>query len=90
MKWVPERYPASLPSSPAGNLANDPGSLYQTGEQAVNRALQKMDVGYIGMMLLHHPGTNDVKAYKAMEKYIEAGKTTLDIQLHRSSLYATA
>jgi diketogulonate reductase-like aldo/keto reductase len=25
-------------------------------------------------MLLHHPGTNDVKAYKAMEKYQAAGK----------------
>ncbi len=25
------------------------------------------------MMLLHHPGTNDVKAYKAMEKYVEEG-----------------
>ena len=26
------------------------------------------------MMLLHHPGTDDVKAYKAMEKYVEQGK----------------
>lgn len=25
-------------------------------------------------MLLHHPGTDDVKAYKAMEKYVAAGK----------------
>ena len=25
-------------------------------------------------MLLHHPGTNDVKAYKAMEKYVKQGK----------------
>lgn len=27
------------------------------------------------MMLLHHPGTNDVKAYKAMEEYVKKGKT---------------
>ena len=26
------------------------------------------------MMLLHHPGADDVKAYKAMERYVEAGK----------------
>lgn len=26
------------------------------------------------MMLLHHPGTNDVKEYLAMEKYIESGQ----------------
>ena len=25
-------------------------------------------------MLLHNPGANDVKAYKAIEKYVEAGK----------------
>ena len=37
-------------------------------------ALNKLDIGYIDMMLLHHPGTNDVKAYQAMEKYVEQGK----------------
>ena len=26
------------------------------------------------MMLLHHPGTNDVEAYKVMEKYVLQGK----------------
>jgi diketogulonate reductase-like aldo/keto reductase len=26
------------------------------------------------MMLLHHPGENDVKAYQAMEKYVNEGK----------------
>ena len=43
-------------------------------EAAIDMALQKLDIGYIDMMLLHHPGANDVKAYKAMEKYVEAGK----------------
>ena len=43
-------------------------------EAAIDMALEKLDIGYIDMMLLHHPGTNDVKAYRAMEKYVEQGK----------------
>ena len=43
-------------------------------ETAIDMALEKLDIGYIDMMLLHHPGTNDVKAYQAMERYVEAGK----------------
>ena len=43
-------------------------------EAAIDMALNKLDIGYIDMMLLHHPGTDDVKAYKAMERYVEAGK----------------
>ena len=43
-------------------------------EKAIEQALDKLDIGYIDMMLLHHPGTDDVKAYKAMEKYVESGK----------------
>lgn len=30
---------------------------------AIDEALAKLNIGYIDMMLLHHPGTNDVKAY---------------------------
>lgn len=37
-------------------------------------ALRKLDIGYIDLMLLHHPGTNDVAAYKAMEKAVAEGK----------------
>ena len=43
-------------------------------EAAIDMALEKLDIGYLDMMLLHHPGTDDVKAYKAMEKYVEQGK----------------
>ena len=43
-------------------------------EAAIDMALEKLDIGYIDMMLLHHPGAGDVNAYKAMEKYVEAGK----------------
>lgn len=43
-------------------------------EAAIDMALEKLDIGYIDMMLLHHPGAGDVNAYKAMGKYVEAGK----------------
>lgn len=49
------------------NQFNDP-------ESAIEMAFEKLGVDYIDMMLLHHPGTNDVKAYKAIEKYVEKGK----------------
>ena len=47
---------------------------FNSPEAAIEMALEKLDIGYIDMMLLHHPGTNDVKAYHAMEKYVEQGK----------------
>ena len=43
-------------------------------EAAIDMALEKLDIGYIDMMLLHHPGSNDVKAYLAMEKYVKEGR----------------
>lgn len=43
-------------------------------EGAIEMALEKLNIGYIDMMLLHHPGDGDVEAYKAMEKYVEQGK----------------
>ena len=43
-------------------------------EAAIDMALKKLDIGYIDMMLLHHPGSNDVKAYLTMEKYVTEGK----------------
>ena len=49
-------------------------SQFSDPEAAIDMALEKLDIGYIDMMLLHHPGTDDVKAYKAMEKYVEDGR----------------
>ncbi len=49
-------------------------SQFDDPEAAIDMALDKLDIGYIDMMLLHHPGSGDVKAYKAMEKYVEKGK----------------
>ncbi|MEI0581505.1 aldo/keto reductase [Brachyspira pilosicoli] len=45
---------------------------YDNAENAINEALKKL--GYIDMMLLHHPGNNDVEAYKAIEKAVKEGK----------------
>lgn len=50
---------------------------YANPEAAIEECLRKLDIGYVDLMLLHHPGTNDVKAYKAMEKYVEQGKIRL-------------
>ena len=49
-------------------------SQFHEPEKAIDMALEKLDLGYIDMMLLHHPGTHDVEAYRAMEKYVEQGK----------------
>ena len=49
-------------------------SQFDKPKEAIELALKKLDIGYIDMMLLHHPGTNDVSAYKEMEKYVESGK----------------
>ena len=43
-------------------------------EAAIEMALEKLDIGCLDMMLLHHPGTGDVEAYLAMEKFVEQGK----------------
>ncbi len=43
-------------------------------EAAIDEALKKLDIAYIDMMLLHHPGEGDVEAYLAMEKAVADGK----------------
>lgn len=43
-------------------------------EEAIDMALEKLDIGYIDMMLLHHPGDGDIEAYKVMEEYVKEGK----------------
>ena len=49
------------------NQFSDPGA-------AIDEALKRMNIGYIDMMLLHHPGKGDVEAYLAMEKAVADGK----------------
>lgn len=49
-------------------------SQFNDAEKFIDEALEKLDVDYIDLMLLHHPGANDVKAYKSMEKAVRDGK----------------
>lgn len=49
-------------------------SQYTRAETAIEEALQKLDLGYIDMMLLHYPDAHDIKAYSAMEKAVQDGK----------------
>ena len=43
-------------------------------EESIQACLDRLDIDYVDMMLLHHPDKNDVKAYKAMEKFVADGK----------------
>lgn len=47
---------------------------YSNPEEAIEMALEKLDVEYIDLLLLHHPGSNDVEAYQVMEDYVRKGK----------------
>lgn len=47
---------------------------FDNPKAAIELALNTLDIGYIDLMLLHHPGTGDVEAYKVMEQYVAEGK----------------
>ena len=51
-----------------------PGSEMADPEQSIQACLDRLNIDYVDMMLLHHPDRNDVKAYQAMEKFVENGK----------------
>lgn len=51
-----------------------PGSEMENPEASIQACLDRLDIGYVDMMLLHHPDKNDVKAYKAMEQFVKDGK----------------
>lgn len=50
------------------------GSEMANSEASIQACLDRLNLGYVDMMLLHHPDSNDVKAYKTMEQFVEAGK----------------
>lgn len=52
-----------------------PGSEMADPERSIQACLDRLNIGYVDMMLLHHPDRNDVKAYQAMEKFAEEGKS---------------
>ncbi len=51
-----------------------PGSEMANPEAAIQACLDRLDIDYVDMMLLHHPDRNDVKAYKAIEQFVRDGK----------------
>lgn len=51
-----------------------PGDEMANPEASIQTCLDRLNIGYVDMMLLHHPDTNDVKAYKAMEQFVKDGK----------------
>lgn len=51
-----------------------PGSEMENPENSIQACLDRLNLGYVDMMLLHHPDRNDVKAYQDMEKFVESGQ----------------
>lgn len=49
-------------------------SQFDDPEAAIQLALETLDIGYIDLLLLHHPGDGDVEAYLAMEQAVSEGK----------------
>ena len=49
-------------------------SQFANAEAAIDEAVKKLDIEYIDLMLLHHPGEGDVEAYLAMEQAVVDGK----------------
>ncbi len=47
---------------------------FANAAEAIEEALATLNIEYIDLMLLHHPGPNDVEAYKAMEQAVRDGK----------------
>ena len=48
-----------------------PGNEMENPETAIQACLDRLNIDYVDMMLLHHPDKNDVKAYKAMEQFVK-------------------
>lgn len=46
----------------------------QAIRESIQACIDRLDIGYVDMMLLHHPDANDVKAYKAMEQFVAEGQ----------------
>lgn len=47
---------------------------YDHAGRAIDESLRRLDLGYVDIMLLHHPASNDVEAYHAIEQAVQAGK----------------
>ena len=49
-------------------------SEFANAEKAIEDSLARLDIGYVDLMLLHHPGSHEVQTYEAMECAVQAGK----------------
>lgn len=47
---------------------------YSHAARAIEECLSKLDLDYIDILLLHHPASNDVRAYRAIEQAIRDRK----------------
>lgn len=47
---------------------------YTNADEAIEASLARLDIGYVDLMLLHHPDSHDVEAYRAMENAVREGK----------------
>ena len=47
---------------------------FSAPEAAIDESLVRLDIEYIDLLLLHHPGAGDVEAYKVMEQAVRDGK----------------
>ena len=43
-------------------------------QAALERTLKTLDLGYIDLVLLHHPGAGDVATYKVLEQAVARGQ----------------
>lgn len=50
-----------------------PGN-YNRPDSAIDSSLAALDIGYVDLMLIHQPGSNDENVYKALERGVKAGK----------------
>ena len=51
-----------------------PGNEMENPAESIQACLDRLDIGYVDLMLLHHPDPNDVEAYKTMEQFVKEGK----------------
>lgn len=50
-----------------------PGSEMANAKDAIQSCLDRLNIGYVDLMLLHHPDPNDVAAYQVMEEFVSQG-----------------
>lgn len=49
-------------------------SSYSNADKSIDESLQRLDVEYIDLMLIHQPGSNDEEVYNALERGVKNNK----------------